>query len=220
MAPIADRAFDYFVDRYNFAMPANDADQPPIDPPVDAQGKHFQHSPLQPLPDYPVFRPRKVNRSQSLSLPPRRSRNPFLPPEPFFRLRYLSLAIPTELEALHLFAYSNDLQHLRTHPALRHKVKKQHRNKHQPSTIITKTKTKTTQKQTSTDGQTQEQTQEQTKKTYTLNAKAAACGTGGVKKCKYGTYRVLDQQGDDEVNRVCKFHKSRKGEDKRGEACQ
>ncbi|KAI4642779.1 uncharacterized protein J4E79_011395 [Alternaria viburni] len=220
MAPIADRECAYSVDHYDPDMLANDADQPPIDPPVDAQCKDVQHSPTQPEPHYPIFRPRKVNRSQSLSLPPRRSRNPFLPSDPFSRLHYLSLAISTELEALNLLRCIDNLQHLRTHPALRHKAKKQHRNKHRPSTIITKTKTKTTQKQTSTDGQTQEQTQEQTKKTYTLNAKAAACGTGGVKKCKYGTYRVLDQQGDDVVDRVCKFHKSRKGEDKRGEACQ
>jgi len=61
---------------------------------------------------------------------------------------------------------------------------------------------------------------EEAKPTKGVNAEMAAKRNNKVPKCKYGTHRSLDQPRDDVENKICKFHKSRKGEDKKEEDCQ
>ncbi|KAI4942434.1 hypothetical protein J4E86_010237 [Alternaria arbusti] len=62
-----------------------------------------------------------------------------------------------------------------------------------------------------------EEEEEEEKPTKEINAEMAAKRHNKKPLCKYGTHRKLDRPGDDVKNKVCKFHKSRKGEDKKEE---
>ncbi|CAN9428624.1 unnamed protein product [Alternaria alternata] len=61
---------------------------------------------------------------------------------------------------------------------------------------------------------------EKEKGTKTVNSMMAATKRNDVPLCKYGSRRKLTQRNDDVKNKVCWFHGSRHGEDKKGERCQ
>ena len=53
-----------------------------------------------------------------------------------------------------------------------------------------------------------------------VNGQTAATRDTRTPRCKHGNKRELDQVGDDVENKICKFHKGKKGEDKLTEPCQ
>ncbi|KAH6839779.1 hypothetical protein B0T12DRAFT_34653 [Alternaria alternata] len=61
---------------------------------------------------------------------------------------------------------------------------------------------------------------EKEKGTKTVNSMMAATKKNNVPLCKYGSRRKLNHRNDDVKNRVCWFHGSRHGEDKKGQPCQ
>ncbi|KAF7671916.1 hypothetical protein GT037_010139 [Alternaria burnsii] len=61
---------------------------------------------------------------------------------------------------------------------------------------------------------------EKEKGTKTVNSMMAATKKNNVPLCKYGSRRKLNHRNDDVKNRVCWFHGSRHGEDKKGKRCQ
>ena len=61
---------------------------------------------------------------------------------------------------------------------------------------------------------------EKKKGTKTVSSMMAATRNNNVPQCKYGDRRKLTQRNDDVKNKVCWFHGSRHGEDKKGERCQ
>ena len=62
--------------------------------------------------------------------------------------------------------------------------------------------------------------EDEEKPTKEINAEMAAKRHDKKPLCKYGTHRKLDRTGYDKENKICKFHKIRKGEDKKEDDCQ
>ena len=62
--------------------------------------------------------------------------------------------------------------------------------------------------------------EEEEKPTDEFSSEMAAKRNKKKPKCKYGVHRSLDQPGDDVENKMCKFHKSRKGKDKQWLECE
>jgi len=61
---------------------------------------------------------------------------------------------------------------------------------------------------------------EEAKPIEEANGRMAVVRDNKMPLCRYGTHRRLNQLGDDVKNKVCKFHKSRKGKDKQWLECE
>jgi len=62
--------------------------------------------------------------------------------------------------------------------------------------------------------------EEEDKTTQEVNDRMALVRDNRMPRCKYGTHRRLNQQGDDVQNKVCKFHKSKLTEEKKWLECE
>ncbi|KAF1832433.1 hypothetical protein BDW02DRAFT_625671, partial [Decorospora gaudefroyi] len=58
------------------------------------------------------------------------------------------------------------------------------------------------------------------KKKLVIKPPVAAYRPAAAPRCRYGTRRLLNRPGDDHLNQVCRFHKSGKGQGKKGHACE
>jgi hypothetical protein len=61
---------------------------------------------------------------------------------------------------------------------------------------------------------------EKEKGTQTVSCKMAATGRNNIPQCRYGDRRKLTHRNDDVENKVCWFHGSRRGKDKKDQQCQ
>lgn len=202
-------------------MPADSPDQRPVIRPVNYKGER--------CPDkrtHPKLRDHGLNRCNSTSQPssphkagPSRSPSPSPPeqPHPTFPnnsdkdpvISYIIKALDLSVSRQHYLpartTLPDALPFLRTHGSNdkeknTKRTKKKYKNSRQTSKHSTKTITKN--------------------KTWALNNKTAATRENKKPKCKYGNRRKLDHPRDDVKGKVCWFHKSKRGEDRKDENCR